>query len=333
MPRGLYAGTLLLGCVLIAAACSSGGTDPVLGQPINTAIQQVRLGSTIIDFEGLNLSYLPGIDRIRMDVDREVDITQVRDSIAINLQLIGADGDFRQYNRQDLMNNGRLELISSELGIVDWVSNSGSLDPTGSPLHPGVNYRVRISSFYTKISHKVRDDIGMSSQEFDLLPLSRPREGFFTQLQSDGLIRRILLGSRAVNRNDSLHTLVPLDKVESVTVELNSPLTPSSFVPSLVWELVINNLTTGESFSFSTADLFANGNFRFQAEDNSTIIWDKTTPGGLSSFVSSSTGATFTVSNVGDELEFRVDRVTGERANGDSLTLRDRTFRVLHTYS
>lgn len=328
MSRAFLAGSLAT-LLLALAGCSSSGRDPQVGEPSNTDIQQVRIGNHIVDFNGQNLVYLDGAGRVRIDVNQEVNLDRVRETLAINLLALSPlPEDSRQFTGFDVTNFGRLELISRELGIFDWIPFSGSL----AGLQPGVPYRMRISSFYAQVGNKPPDGIGLSKEEFDLIPLSRPRTSFTTKLQSDGLINRIFLGNTVVDRRDNEFTLVALDSTNTVQVDLATDINPATFEPGLQYELVINNLTRGESFSFGYAELIANGEFSFPDANNAKIVWTKTSPGGLASFVNAGTGGAINVSSVGDELELRIDRVSGLRANGDRLTLRDRSFRVVHIF-
>lgn len=329
MPRhlstGLIAGTLVLTGLI---ACNSGGQDPVVGEPINTDIQQVRIGSKIVDFNGLNLIYMDGSGRVRIDVNQPVNLDRVRESIALNIEISGQDGSVSQITGFDAAQLGSYNLIDRDLGIIAWVPTDGALDG----LQPGVRYRVNISSFYMQVGNKNPDGVGLTDEEFDLLPLSLPNLPFDTALESDGLINRIILGTVGVDRRDNEFTLVPMDATTSVQIDLATSIDPATFQSGLQYELVINNLTKGQSFNFSKADLDANGDFTFPNANNSTIIWTKSTPGGLATFTSTASGGTVDVSDVGDILELRFDRVSGLRSDGARLTLRDRAFRIVHTF-
>lgn len=329
MPRhlstGLIAGTLMLTGLV---ACNSGGDDPILGEPINTDIQQVRIGNSIVDFNGLNLLHMNGSGRIRVDVNQPVILDRVRETIALNIVIEGEDGSRSQITGFDAEQLGSYNLIDRDLGIIDWVPIDGALDG----LQPGVRYRINISSFYMQVGNKKPDGVGLTDEEFDLIPLSLPFLPFDTALESDGLINRITLGTVGVDRRDSTFTLVPMDATTSVQVDLATSIDPATFQNGLQYELVINNLTRGQSFNFSKSDLDANGDFTFPNANNSTIIWTKSSPGGLSQFTSTASGGTVDVSDVGDELELRFDRVSGLRSDGARLTLRDRAFRILHTF-
>jgi len=329
MPRHLLAGLITGSLVLTAlVACNTGPRDPIIGEPINPDIQQVRLGNTIIDFNANNLVHMDGSGRVRIDVNQQVNLDRVRETIALNLQVFGEDGSVMQLTGYDANTYGNYNLVDRDLGIIDWIPIDGALDG----LRPGVRYRMRISSFYMQVGDKDPDGVALSDEEFDLIPLSLARLPFDTALESDGLINRITLGTVGVDRRDNEYTLVPLDATTTVQVDLATSIDPATFQNGLQYELVINNLTDGRSFNFSKADLDANGEFSFPNPNNSLIVWTKTSPGGLAQFHSTAFGGIIDVSDVGDQLELRFDRVSGLRSDGARLTLRDRAFRILHTF-
>ena len=354
MPRSVASISYLLGLTtLLLVGCNSGGSDNTGavsgGLPRHGDFQQARIGTSTIQFGSTNLVYLPGTGRVTVDVNRPVDVAKVRESLAFHMTITGDGRPANPFSAQnltvdqfDLAAKGRLVADDPDLGIISFVSNTGTLDYSVSPgvprLAPGFRYRFNIDSLYSETNELKKDAVTLRDQNFTLVPFSIPLLPYDTRLETDGLVNRLLLGGVTVDRADSSPTLAPLSVAKTVEIDLATNINPGTFEGSLAYELQINNLTTQHSYQFGKADLANNGIFSYPNLKNNVILWTKTSADpldghiGLDGFVDAS-GQYIRTSSVGDVVEYQIARVSGKINNGSTLTLRDRAFRVLHTFS
>ncbi|HYE79119.1 MAG TPA: hypothetical protein VEI97_14145, partial [bacterium] len=231
---------------------------------------------------------------------------------------------------------GRLTVDNAERGVISFVDTTGQLDG----LAPGVRWNVFIDHLSAQVGPDGEDRVTLNNEGFTLLPTSRLLENFTSDLRTAGLVNRILVGGIQVRHglSTNTHALLPLDVVSDVQIELATNFDPGTLLDTLEYDLIINNLTRGQSYGFNTADLFANGQFTLGdagSGANNLIRWQKSGP--LSTFTDAETGTAIDVSDLGDELEIRVERIRLELANGNQIAFplagQTMSFRALHTFS